>query len=75
MPIIAREGHAASLRKRQKKARARATDLMPIIAEIRASGATSLQAVADGLNARGIPAARGGKWGRVQVQRVLIGAF
>jgi hypothetical protein len=33
--------------------------------------ATSLRAIADGLNERGIPAARGGQWSSPQVMRVL----
>jgi DNA invertase Pin-like site-specific DNA recombinase len=45
--------------------------LAPAIAELQASGATSLRAIADGLNARGIPTARGGKWSAVQVDRVI----
>jgi Recombinase len=31
----------------------------------------SLRAVAEGLDERGIPAARGGKWSAVQVSRLL----
>jgi Recombinase len=39
---------------------------------LQAAGATSLRAIADGLNALGIPTARGnGKWSAVQVQRVI----
>jgi hypothetical protein len=38
---------------------------------VQAAGATSLQAIADGLNGRGIPAARGGAWSATQVLRVL----
>jgi DNA invertase Pin-like site-specific DNA recombinase len=55
----------------QAQARTRAADLAPIIAELRASGAVTLQAIADGLNERGIPAARGGQWGITQVVRLL----
>jgi DNA invertase Pin-like site-specific DNA recombinase len=54
-----------------KRVNARATDLAPTIAELQASGATSLRAIAAGLNERGIPAARGGQWSAVQVARVL----
>jgi hypothetical protein len=50
---------------------ARGRDLGPIIAELQATGTTSLRAIARGLNERGIPTARGGKWSAVQVQRVL----
>ena len=44
------------------QATARATDIAPVIASLWASGAKSLQAIADELNARQIPTARGGKW-------------
>jgi hypothetical protein len=60
-------GHAANAR----IAADRAADLAPVIGELRASGATSLRAISDGLNARGIPAARGGKWSAVQVDRAI----
>jgi DNA invertase Pin-like site-specific DNA recombinase len=53
------------------KASARADDLAPIIAELRAAGAVSLRDLAGGLNQRGIPTARGGEWSAVQVQRVM----
>jgi len=55
----------------QAQARARAADRAPIIAELRAAGIVTLQAIADGLNERGIPAARGGQWGITQVVRLL----
>ncbi|WP_311275228.1 recombinase family protein [Methylobacterium sp. WCS2018Hpa-22] len=49
----------------------RAADVAGIIAEIRADGAVSLRQIADGLNSRGIPTAKGGTWSAVQVSRVL----
>ena len=56
----------------KQKADARATDIAPIIAELQAAGATSLRAIADGLNERGIPTARGNTfWSATQVARVL----
>lgn len=39
-----------------------AEDLAPVIEEIRTGGATTLRAVVDELNARGVVARRGGKW-------------
>jgi Recombinase len=43
-----------------------------IIRELQAAGATTLRAIADGLNAKKIPTARGqGEWSAVQVRRVL----
>ena len=65
------KGHAASLATRQARARGRASDLAPVIEELRASGAVSLRQIAAGLNARGIKAARGGEWSALQVQRVM----
>ena len=55
-----------------KAAAARAADLAPVIAELQASGAMSLSAIAAGLNERKIPTARGnGTWSAVQVIRVM----
>jgi DNA invertase Pin-like site-specific DNA recombinase len=54
-----------------ERAEARAADLSETVKEVQASGATSLRAIAEGLNTRGIPTARGGKWSSVQVMRVL----
>jgi DNA invertase Pin-like site-specific DNA recombinase len=54
-----------------KRADARAADLAPTIAELQAAGATSLRAIAAGLNGRRIPTAKGGEWSAVQVARVL----
>ncbi len=53
-------------------ATAKAADLAPIIAELKATGATSLRAIAAGLNERGVPTA-GGKtnWSAAQVARIL----
>ena len=56
----------------RRAANTRAADVAPIIVELRAAGATSLRAIAAGLNARGIPTARGnGQWSPVQVARVI----
>ena len=46
---------------------ARASDLAPIIEELQVGGATSLRAIAAGLNGR----ARGGEWSSPQVMRIL----
>src|SRR5215475_4285862 len=56
----------------QRRTAARAADLRPIIEELQATGATSLRAIAAGLNERRIPTSRGdGEWSAVQVARVL----
>jgi DNA invertase Pin-like site-specific DNA recombinase len=63
---------AAAMRVRQERAAQRATDIAPTIKTLQERGATSLQAIADGLNAQGIPTARGGgSWSATQVMRVL----
>jgi DNA invertase Pin-like site-specific DNA recombinase len=49
----------------------RAKVLAPMVEEIRASGASSLRAIAAGLNARGIQTAQDGTWSAMQVKRVL----
>ena len=67
----ASEGGIATL---QKQARNRALDLAPTIQELHAGGCESLRAIAAGLEERGIPAARGGKWSAVQVSRLLEAA-
>ncbi|MBB4038610.1 DNA invertase Pin-like site-specific DNA recombinase [Microvirga flocculans] len=57
---------------RGNKATERATDLAPIIEELKASGVLSLGAIAKALNERGIPTARGGNvWTPAGVSRVL----
>ena len=53
-----------------RRAEERARDLAPMIAAARVDGAVCLRQIAAALNARGIPAARGGMWTATQVQRV-----
>lgn len=66
---VAREASKAA---RSAAARGRATDLLPIIREIRAEGAISLRRIAQALMDRGIPSARGGAhWSAVTVADVL----
>jgi DNA invertase Pin-like site-specific DNA recombinase len=55
----------------QAKAIAQARDLAPIIKDLKASGKTTLRAIAAGLNEQGIPSARGGEWSSPQVMRIL----
>ena len=51
-----------------EQANSRAEDLAPVIAELRATGVTSLRGFAAALTARSIPTASGnGKWSAVQV--------
>jgi DNA invertase Pin-like site-specific DNA recombinase len=63
---------ALGIAARQQRAADRATDIAPTIKALQAGGATSLRAIAAGLNAQGIPTAKGsGTWSAVQVQRVM----
>jgi len=59
----AREAHQAQAHRRRQ-------NVQPIIREIRASGVSSLRGIAQALNARGVPAPRGGRWHPTSVQRV-----
>lgn len=54
------------------KAVRRASEMLPVIREIQASGITTAAGIAAALNQRGVPTVRGGDfWQSVQVQRVL----
>jgi DNA invertase Pin-like site-specific DNA recombinase len=48
-----------------------AANVLPMITEAQKAGATSLRAVAEALNARGISTARGGSWHAMSVKNVL----
>ena len=54
-----------------RKADDRAADVLPYIEAAKRAGCTSLQELADALNARGIPSARGGPWHPATVARVI----
>ncbi len=55
----------------RRAALVRAQTLVPIIRQLQSSGSVGLRAIARELNARGIPAARGGKWHPTSVDRLL----
>jgi hypothetical protein len=74
MTIIRRERSLGEAGRKARTARAdaRASELAPIIAELREAGVTSLRTIAAELNARGVPTARGvGEWHSAQVRRML----
>ncbi len=50
-----------------------AGNVLAIITEIQRSGATTLQAIADALNARGVSTARGGRWHAMSVRTFSLG--
>lgn len=71
-PILSIEHTMKSAAVRQAKAKGRAADVAPVIADLREKGVTSLRGMARELTARGIPTARGkGTWTPMQVARVL----
>lgn len=49
----------------------RDTTLLPIIEDLKTNGSTTLQAIADGLNERGIATRRGGRWHAATVKKLL----
>jgi DNA invertase Pin-like site-specific DNA recombinase len=62
---------AAAVGAVQAEADRAASNVLPIIAEIRKSGAMTLRAIADVLNARGVPTPRRGRWHAMSVRNVL----
>jgi DNA invertase Pin-like site-specific DNA recombinase len=66
-----RKGRKVSAKVRIATAERQAVDFAPIVSQLRTGGATSLRAIASGLNARGISTARGKSWSAPQVQRLL----
>ncbi|QEE38957.1 MULTISPECIES: recombinase family protein [unclassified Methylobacterium] len=67
-------GQVGSRVRQTQRSKERAMDLAPVIATVRAEGAVSLRQIAAALNAREIPAARGGVWSAAQIQRMLAKA-
>ena len=62
--------HHGSLAAPAQRSRERAEQVAPILSEIRAAGALTLEQVANALNALGVPSARGNRWYPMQVTRV-----
>ena len=67
----AREAAVAAVKAEANRA---AGNVLPVIAEIQKAGTTSLRAVADALNARGVRTPRGGKWHAMSVRNALARA-
>ena len=64
-------GHQRSIVVRKARAATRKADLIPYVEAARAAGATTLQAIADYLNARHIRTSRGGEWHPASVRRIV----
>jgi DNA invertase Pin-like site-specific DNA recombinase len=54
----------------REKADRFAANTRPVIEQIRRSGITTLRGIAEALNARGVPTARGGTWTPVQIMAI-----
>ncbi|WP_376705523.1 recombinase family protein [Mesorhizobium sp. ISC25] len=65
-----RKAQKAAAERRTAIADGFASNVLPIIREIQATGA-SMRETAAGLNARGIPTARGGTWAATQISDIL----
>jgi hypothetical protein len=61
---VARERAVASIKAGADK---HAANILPIIREAQKAGATTLRAIAEALNARGVATARGGQWHAMSV--------
>jgi len=70
MKGMAAKGTRISAIVRQEAASKRRDDLLPVIADIRAKGATSFRGIAAGLNDLGLTTARGKEWTATQVMRL-----
>jgi DNA invertase Pin-like site-specific DNA recombinase len=68
---IAAKGRKAGTAARSKAAAEWMADVMPVIEDVRQSGAASFRQIAEGLNERGIETRRGQRWTAMQVKRVL----
>jgi DNA invertase Pin-like site-specific DNA recombinase len=65
---LARRNALASIKANADR---QAANVLPVIREVQRTGAVTLRDLADALNARGIPTARGGKWYAISVRNVL----
>jgi DNA invertase Pin-like site-specific DNA recombinase len=70
--VLSDAARAAGREVQVARANQRSADLRPVLGEVQRHGVTSLQGIADALNERNIPTARGqGPWSPIQVARVL----
>ncbi len=70
--VLSAKAQEAGRLAQSNRSAARAADLAPVIAELKAAGFTSLGALARALTERGIPTSRGGEtWSPMQVSRVM----
>ena len=68
------EARAKALAATQAQANAFALNVLPLIEQVRESGATSYNAIAKQLNVRGVRTARGGTWQAATVRKIMLRA-
>ncbi len=69
-----RQARKAALAAIQSNAERHAANVLPIIRDIQRAGVSTLRDIAQALNARGIPTARGGHWHAMTVRNLLARA-
>ncbi len=69
--LRAGKGNAAAISAIKREASIHAERLRPLVAELEEQGSTSLGALAEGLNQRGILTPRGGRWHKSSVRNLL----
>jgi DNA invertase Pin-like site-specific DNA recombinase len=65
------EAAAVGRARLQEVARQRDAKVLPVIRELQGAGVTSHNGIAEKLNTRNVPTARGRKWSHVQVAAIL----
>jgi hypothetical protein len=66
------EARAKGIESNRKIAVSFAANILPVIRQIAAAGASSFHAIADALNARVISTARGGNWHASTVRNLIL---
>src|SRR5437868_7863016 len=69
--LVGRRGGAKGIARLKAKADAHAANILPVIETIRAEGKTSMNAIADELNKRGLLTPNGGQWWATSVRNLL----
>ena len=69
--VLGRYGRDVLAPRNRQQAQADAEALRPVVEQIRQDGATTVRALADALNERGIEGPRGGQWHVATTQRLL----
>jgi DNA invertase Pin-like site-specific DNA recombinase len=68
------QARKAAVKAIEEQADRHAANVLPIIREVQRAGAKTLRAIADALNARGVPPTHGGRWQAMTVSNVLARA-